>query len=83
VNDWKRCENCEGEGLVTRWGLYGHEVPASRRWEYPRDVPQQQRDADGDPRQCEECHGYGGWEYDLDGRRVFMDKREPATAGGR
>ena len=34
-----KCSNCEGEGYVTIWGYYAHEVPASRKSEYPLDFP--------------------------------------------
>jgi hypothetical protein len=55
----KECSNCEGEGKVTRWGAYGHEVPATRRYYYPNDKPDVTKDGDGEARPCIVCGGIG------------------------
>ena len=68
--DNKTCTNCEGEGRVCRWGFYGHEVPASRRRNYPNDKPTFARDLDGEPFECVECSGSGVICYDHNGNRV-------------
>jgi hypothetical protein len=58
----KECTNCEGEGFVCRWGLYGHEVPASRKIYYPSDRPYDE-DIDTQDYKCEVCNGRG-WRRD-------------------
>lgn len=56
------CSNCEGEGWVTIWGQFGHEVPASRAREYLQDRPHRP-DANGkiagEPFKCAVCSGSG------------------------
>lgn len=63
-DDAQRCSDCEGEGLVTRWGRLGHEVPASRAdpARYPDfllEAPDVAGEADGRPRTCVACMGRG------------------------
>ncbi len=63
MGEWHECSNCEGEGRVTRWGLYGHEVPASRPVRYPKDAPLVPGKRDGEARPCGVCGGSGGYDY--------------------
>lgn len=56
------CSNCEGEGWVTIWGQFGHEVPASRAREYVQDRPHHpdpNGKIAGEPYVCEVCKGHG------------------------
>ncbi len=68
VNDWKQCSNCEGSGLVARWGYYGGEMPYGMVSAYPRDVPCDSFPDDGEPHPCGACKGTG--------QIVFMKARE-------
>lgn len=63
MSETKACGNCEGEGKVTRWGLYGHEVPASRAIHFPNDPPREAAPGDGEPLTCGVCEGRGGYDY--------------------
>ena len=55
----KECSNCGGSGRVVIWGYHGHEVPASRMYDYPLDRPAKPRDDEGKPYDCPECQGRG------------------------
>ena len=68
---FKQCSNCEGEGAVCIWGSDGHELPASRRVQYPNDQPPGGICASGPAYPCPVCNGEGMYSYDQSGAMVF------------